>query len=206
MVDISAHGARAPRPPGPDRGADVIDDRDRGRPGAHSARDAMGEFRAVDDHQDVGLGGDDRVGRLADAREDFRQALRDAGKAHDCQIAERKRARHPLLRHMRAADTGKAGAALRRAFERGNECGAEPVARFLACHQKNMRRARTGHRAGPTAMPTTKILARSAAATRASASATIVSPAATATPASPAPTAPSTVFGPIEGRSKRRSC
>ena len=39
MIDIGAHGARAPRPPGPDRRADIVDDRDlRARARARGAR------------------------------------------------------------------------------------------------------------------------------------------------------------------------
>src|SRR5262249_47987258 len=54
--------------------------------------------------------------------------------------------------------------------------------------------------------PMTKISARLADSISRSGSATIVLPATTAMPASPARTAPSTVCGPIDGKSNRRSC
>ena len=47
-IDISAHGARPARSPGPYRRRDVIDDRNRRRAGAHTARHAVGEIRTVD--------------------------------------------------------------------------------------------------------------------------------------------------------------
>ena len=66
-IDIGAHGVGAPRPPGPYRRRDIIDDRDRRRAGAHAARDAVGEIRAVDDDQRIRARGDDGVGGLANA-------------------------------------------------------------------------------------------------------------------------------------------
>ena len=65
----------------------------------------------------------------------------------------------PSPRHMRAANAGKSRA-LRPPFDRGDQRGAQPVSRFLAGHQKNMR----AHCPVPAGVPTTKILARSAAA------------------------------------------
>ena len=211
VVDVRAHGARAAGPPGPNRRADVIDDRDGGCARAHAPRHAMGEFRAVDDHQHIGPGGNHRVGRLANARKDFRQARRDGGKAHDGQFAERERAFHAFGRHMVAADAGKARAAAGRTAQRRDQSRAQAVAQFLARHQEDMRAVRIAgsrrlaHDAVPAASPTTNRPARSARATRSAGSAIMVSSAMTAMPASPARAAPSTVFGPIDGRSKRRS-
>ena len=107
-VDVRTHGAGAPRAPGPHRWADIIDDANLRRARAHPARHAMGEFRAVDDDQHVGLGGNDRVGRLGNALENFRQAHGDGGKADNGQIAKREQRRHARGRHMLAADAGQA--------------------------------------------------------------------------------------------------
>src|SRR5205823_15092181 len=62
------------------------------------------------------------------------------------------------------------------------------------------------HAAIPSRTPTTKICSLSAVAIACSGSAIIVLPAVTARPASPALATSSIVRGPIEGRSKRRSC
>ena len=51
VIDVAAHRARAARPPGPDRGRDVVDDRDRAVEAMHEARDPERVGRAVDDHQ-----------------------------------------------------------------------------------------------------------------------------------------------------------
>ena len=67
MVHIGAHGARASRPPGPDGGADIIDDRQARQAGAHPARHAMREVGAVDDDQRIRLRRDDGRRRLPDA-------------------------------------------------------------------------------------------------------------------------------------------
>ena len=77
VIDITAHGARPARPPCPDRGRDVIDDRDRRRRRAHAARDPVGEIRAVDDDESVGTRCDDGVRGLADAAQNHRQAPRN---------------------------------------------------------------------------------------------------------------------------------
>ena len=127
MIDVSAHGARAARPPCPHGRTHIVDDRDRRRTRAHAPRDTMGEFRAVDDHEDIRLGRNDGVGGLADALQDFRQAHRDCGNADDCQVAQRKKTWHSLRRHLRAADTGKTsfGSA---PLDGGNQRCAQPVA------------------------------------------------------------------------------
>ena len=53
-IDIGAHRLGAPRPPRPDRRADVVDDRQVGQRAPHAPRDAMGEVGAVDDDERVG--------------------------------------------------------------------------------------------------------------------------------------------------------
>ena len=104
-------------------------------------------------------------------------------------------------RHMGTADAGKLRTPLCALSERTDQCRAETIARFLARNEKDMR----ARHAIPGATPTTKIRALSAACTSRSGSATIAPPASTAIPASPALMTPSTVCGPIDGRSKRRS-
>src|SRR6185437_2578017 len=160
------------------------------------------EIGTVDDHQHVRPRGDHRVGGLADALDDGRQPRRDRGKADEREVTERIEAGEALRRHLRAADTGDAYAAISRRLERGDQRAAQEVAGLLHRHQKNMR----AHRSVSAATPTTKILARSAATTIRSGSARMLLPAVTAMPASPARATFSTVRGPIEGRSKRASC
>ena len=60
VVDIGAHLARPPGPPGPDARADVVDDREVRPAPAHARGDRVGEIRAVDDDEHVRLGRDDR--------------------------------------------------------------------------------------------------------------------------------------------------
>ena len=73
-IYIIAHGPGPPRPPRPYRGRNVVDDRDRRHPGAHAAGDPVGEIGAVDDHDGVGTGRDDRIRRFPDAPQNHRQA------------------------------------------------------------------------------------------------------------------------------------
>src|SRR5262249_1159113 len=113
-----------------------------------------------------------------------------------------KQTRYPFGRHVRAADARKMHLPVCALLDCRDQGCAEPVARFLACNQKNVR----AHLSGPDDTPRTKISARSAALTNCSASATMVLPATTAMPARPAAIAPSTVLGPIDGKSNRRSC
>jgi hypothetical protein len=51
----------------------------------------MGEFRTIDDDQHVGVRGNDRIGGLANAAQEFRQAGDDFRKADDGQIASGNR-------------------------------------------------------------------------------------------------------------------
>src|SRR5665213_805663 len=172
---------------------------------AHPPRHAMGEFRTVEDDQNVRVCGDDGIGGFGDTAQNFRQAHRDGEDADDGEVAEWKQTWHALRRHLRAADAGKPNAAAGRTLERGDQRRAKPVAGFLACCYEYMQRRRV-HGAEAGATPTTKMPARSAARTSFSGSAKILSPAATAIPSRPARATPSTVCGPIDGRSKRRSC
>ena len=88
-----------------------------------------------------------------------------------------------------------------------HQVGAEPIARFFRCDQKypsrHLGRCWLRHHAG---RPVTNSFAASAASITACGSTTTVLPATIAIPASWATAAPSTVRGPIVGRSKRKSC
>src|SRR5262245_25604823 len=76
MVDIAPHGARAAGPPRPHRRRDVIDDRYGWRLLADPSCDPMGQFRTVDDDEDIRSRRDDRFGDRADIAKDRRQ-MRD---------------------------------------------------------------------------------------------------------------------------------
>src|SRR5262249_1102887 len=136
----------------------------------------------------------------------------NGGPADNRKIAEREQARHAFSRHVSAAHAGELNTPLRALPDGCDERGTQSVAGFLAGNQKNVRthpvRTHRGlnHGAAPGSTPTTKMLARLADSIRRAGSATMVLPATTAMPASPARMTPSTVRGPIEGRSKRRSC
>ena len=69
LIDISAHGAGAAGPPRPDRGRDVIEDRNFGREPAHAAGNPVGEIGTVDDHQSVRARRDHGGGGLRESGE-----------------------------------------------------------------------------------------------------------------------------------------
>ena len=71
MVDIGRHCRRPLRLPGPDGGADIIDDLDFGQRLANLAGNAMAEIRAVDNQQAVRPRGNDRLRGLVDAHDQF---------------------------------------------------------------------------------------------------------------------------------------
>ena len=59
----------------------------------------------------------------------------------------------PWPRHLRAADAGKSRVRTAPRLMRRDQRGAEPVAGFLAGHQKDMRGRRAAHRAVPAGAP-----------------------------------------------------
>ena len=69
VIDIGAHRPRPARPPCPDRGGDIVDDRNRGIARPHAPCDPVGEIRTVDDDEHV------------------RSSLRDRGRGHPDQRA-----------------------------------------------------------------------------------------------------------------------
>jgi len=71
MIDIGPHRARPARTPRPDRGTNIIDDRNVRGAFAHAACYAMTEFRAVDNDQNIRLCRDDRIGSFPYAPQDF---------------------------------------------------------------------------------------------------------------------------------------
>ena len=107
----------------------------------------MGEFRAVDDDQHVGLGGDRPHRRFRRMRRRIFGSLRGmAAKPMIARSPSGNRLGSALRRHLRAADAGKATRPGLRRLMRGDQRGAEPIAGFLAGHQEDMRSQRGGHR------------------------------------------------------------
>ena len=104
----------------------------------------MGEIGAVDDDQHVGLGGDHRVGGLADAAQDGRQPRQDSdAKPMMARSPSGNRLGTPCAAICAPPTPLKAHAALAlRGLQRGDQRGAQPVAGFLARHQKDMRARR----------------------------------------------------------------
>src|SRR5262245_64079760 len=141
----------------------------------------MGEFRAVDDDQDIRFRRDDSVGSFPDTPQDFWKPCRDRRKADDREVPERKQARNAFGSHVRAADTGKVRLPLCVTSDRRNQCRAQPVPRLFAGDRKYMR----PHAMAPTGTPTTHIPARSASRTTFSASAITVLSDTTRMPTSP---------------------
>src|SRR6185437_4570743 len=188
VINVAAHGTRAPRPPCPDRRTNIVDDRNFRRPLADTACNAMRKLGAVDDDDNVRVRRNRRVGGLTNPPQNFRQSCRNRGKAHDGQFAKRKKTREPLLRHVASTNAGKSHEPSCLCFERVHERRAKTISRLFPGCQKNVQPpacSRT-HRVVPGFMPTTKISARSAAAPTSAGSATIVSPAIIASPARPA--------------------
>src|SRR6266550_5710117 len=127
--------------------------------------------------------------------------------SHDRELLDRKQRCQPLARHRLAADALEFHGAAEALAQYLHQAGAEPVARFLRCDQKYLPRDIAGCSSRDHAdKPVTKRPAASAASITAWGSTMIVLPATIAIPASFAAAAPSTVRGPMVGRSKRRSC
>src|SRR5262245_878844 len=202
LIHISAHGSRAPRTPCPDGRTDIVDDWNIACVRPHAFGHAMGKLGTVDDDQSIGLRRNHSVGRFTNALQDFWQARRNCRKADDRKIPERKKARHARSGQVSTADSGKLNAPIGALPDRVHERGTQSITGFFPGDQKNMRT----HGSVPDGTPTAKIALRSASSMSRAGSATMVLPASTAMPASPARTAPSTVCGPIDGRSNRRSC
>ena len=155
-----------------------------------------------------GRGSHNGVGGFADAPQDHRQARRYGAEADDREFVDRKWTDDALGRHGAPADTGERQRAAGAGAQRARERCAERIAGFLRGDQIDRQRSRLRravHRLASSETPTKKIFSRSAAALTLAGSATIALPAATASPARPARATFSTVFGPIAGRSKRRS-
>src|SRR6266481_7829151 len=127
--------------------------------------------------------------------------------SHDRELLDRKKRCQSFARHRLAADALEFHGAAEALAQYLHQAGAEPVARFLRRDQKYLPRDIAGCSPRDHAdKPVTKRPAASAASTTACGSTTIVLPATIAIPASCAAAAPSTVRGPMVGRSKRRSC
>ncbi len=105
----------------------------------------MGEVGAVDDDQDVGPRGDDRLSGLTNARDERRQPGQHRQNAHDGDVADRKQAFEALGLHRLAADAGEVDVARPRFAERPHELEAELVARMLAGDESH---AQWAHPAG----------------------------------------------------------
>ena len=215
VIDVGAHRPRAPRPPSPDRRADIVHDRDCRGSRPHHARDAVGEIRAVDDDEHVRPVCHDGIRRRAHGADEFRQVPDQPAETDEGEGLDRCQRRQPFRRHFAAADADTSHRAGRARGERTHQSRAEAVARLFGRNQKNGERNGSAiccchrlpaHRVLPSAgTPTTNKPARSAACATCAGSAMIAPPATTARPASPARATPSMVCGPMLGRSKRRS-
>src|SRR5207253_1935692 len=172
------------------------------RPGTHAFGDAMGEVGAVDDDEDVGCCCDDGFRRLADAPQDRRQLPDDSGEADDGQFLDRKTRGQPLDRHGTAANSLELHGTAETLAQHLHQIGAEPVAGFFRRDQENLSPATWAcARRAHVARPVTNKPALSAASIMACGSAAMVLPAPTAMPDSAALATPSTVRGPMTGRS-----
>src|SRR5579872_1483185 len=162
----------------------------------------MSEVGTVDDDEHVGPCSHHRGNGLPDQAQDLRQLLDHGGKADDRQLFNRKQRLQALSRHCEPTDTFECNGIAEALAKHLHQMRAQPIAGFLCCDQKNLARdpAICGRR-HQEARPVTKRPASSAASIMACASATTVFPATTATPESPAAAAPSTVRGPMAGKS-----
>src|SRR5690606_28249242 len=113
--------------------------------------------------------------------------------ADNGEVINAEQRRQSFRRHFKPTDTAKNEILFFR-LQRPHQRRPQAVAGFLARDQKNLHMSR---------IPITNKPALSAASISACGSATMVPPAMTAMPFRPACVAPSTVRGPIEGRSKR---
>jgi hypothetical protein len=93
VIDISAHGPRASRPPGPHRRRNVVHDWDRRVGAAHATRDAMGKIRAVNDHHHIRPRGNCRTPGLPDPFDDHGQPRRDRRDADNGEFIDPKQRR-----------------------------------------------------------------------------------------------------------------
>ena len=140
--------------------------------------------------------------RLADAREDRRQAREHRQNAHDRDVADRKQALEPSA-SIASPPTPRRRRRPPRLAKRAHELEAELVARMLAGDERDAERLgapltpETRRRTGPRRRPRARSVSRSTTSTR---------PAASATPRNCALPAPAIVCGPIAGMSSRRSC
>ena len=166
-IDIVAHGARPPGPPGPDRRRNIIEDGDRRRAGAHAPRDPVGEIRAIDDDQRVRARGDDGVGSLANAPQNHRQPAGMALKPMMARSSIGNGLTIPAAAMARPPMPASFSALPAAGNERANERGAKRVAGFFGGDEIDRQRSRPRcavHRRASPPTPTKKILARSAAA------------------------------------------
>ena len=114
--------------PGPDAGADIVDDRQIGQRGTHALGDAMGKIRAVDDEHDVGFCRNDRRGRLPDAGNQLRQLRQNLRNAHDGKFGEIEERCQSLALQPFAADTDKFDRPRMKLPQSDNEIGAQEIA------------------------------------------------------------------------------
>src|SRR4029078_12445845 len=90
VINVALHRTRPTRTPCPDRGTNVIHDRDvRGALG-HAPCHAMGKFRAVDDNQNIRICRDDGIGGFPYAWQKFREPPWNRGKSHCRKITAQK--------------------------------------------------------------------------------------------------------------------
>src|SRR5258708_19548616 len=167
----------------------------------------MGEIGTVDDHENIGRGVRRGGGGRRDQPQDLRKLRYYRGEPYDRQFLDTKQRRQPLAHHRLAADALEPHGAAEALAQHLHQAGAEPIPRFLRRDQEYFSRHIGGWSGRCHAgKPVTNRPAASAASIIACGSTVIVLPAMIAIPASFAAAAPSTVRGPMVGRSKRKSC
>src|ERR1700737_1738867 len=206
MIDIGAHRARPAGPPRPNRGRNVVDNRNRGIAGPNPPCHPMGKIGAVDDHENVGRGFRHGSGGFPDTPQDHGELLHDRPQSHNRQLFDRKQRRQSFARHRLSADAFKPHRAAEALAQHLHQVGAKPIPRFLGRDQEYFSRDVGGcSRLHPAGNPDPKRPAPPAASLMAWGWTTIVLRETIAIPASRAAASPSMVCGPIVGRSKRKS-
>lgn len=92
----------------------------------------MGEIRAVDDQQNIGLRSRDGLRGLVDPRNELRQLLQDLREAHDGEFGIIEQRHQPLRLQRLTADTHQLDRTGIPGLERADQIRAEKIAGYLA--------------------------------------------------------------------------
>ncbi|MNE17862.1 hypothetical protein D3C80_1108610 [compost metagenome] len=132
VIDIGQHRGGAIFLPGPDAGADIIDNRQMRQLPADLFRNAMGEIRAVDDQQNIGLRSRDGLRGLVDPRNELRQLFQDLREAHDGEFGIIEQRHQPLRFQRLTTDTHQLNRTGIPGLERADQIRAEKITGYLA--------------------------------------------------------------------------